>query len=294
MSDSLDAMRRKMTACSKLHGVVRIMKIIAASRIRVFQRAALASGNYYTNIESALIAFYKNWAPAELKKEKKTSAQLGAIIFGTDQGLVGAFNERLAHFVIGSLKNNEEYRIVVIGERIGASLQERGMRLETVYPVPRSVKEITSASHTLLTEVGSLLIQSPASSLVLFHNRPIVGQMFEPICTNVLPLDESWKTTLMHTPWPTHEIPEILETKETATLAILREYLLAALVRSLAESMACENLIRFLSMQKAEKNIDDTLSDLSTHFNLFRHSAIDAELFDLIAGFSALSNESGI
>ena len=96
----------------------------------------------------------------------------------------------------------------------------------------------------------------------------------------------------MNTPWPTNKIPEILEDREAALLSLLKEYLFAAFTRSLAESMACENLIRLLSMQKAEKNIDDMLSELSSRINLFRQSAIDAELFDVISGFSSLSNES--
>ena len=45
-------------------------------------------------------------------------------------------------------------------------------------------------------------------------------------------------------------------------------------------------------MQRAENNIEDLLDDLNGNFHRLRQSGIDAELFDLISGFEALT-ESG-
>ena len=119
--------------------------------------------------------------------------------------------------------------------------------------------------------------------------RSVPGVLLEPVSTKVLPFDEEWKAELRRGAWPTYMIPEILESDELALVQLLREYLFAAFARSLAESMACENLVRFLSMQKAEKNINETVADLTVNINRERQSVIDAELFDVISDFSALS-----
>jgi F-type H+-transporting ATPase subunit gamma len=42
-------------------------------------------------------------------------------------------------------------------------------------------------------------------------------------------------------------------------------------------------------MQRAEKNIDELQEDLNRTFHRLRQSGIDEELFDVIAGFEALT-----
>jgi F-type H+-transporting ATPase subunit gamma len=41
-------------------------------------------------------------------------------------------------------------------------------------------------------------------------------------------------------------------------------------------------------MQRAEKNIKDTLEDLNLRFHRARQASIDEELFDVVSGFEAL------
>ena len=80
----------------------------------------------------------------------------------------------------------------------------------------------------------------------------------------------------------------------TATLrALIREYLFVSLFRACAESLASENASRLAAMERADKNIDELLEDLNGTFHRLRQSGIDEELFDVISGFEALSEEAG-
>ena len=45
------------------------------------------------------------------------------------------------------------------------------------------------------------------------------------------------------------------------------------------------------AMQRADKNIDESLEHLNGTFHCLRQSDIDEELFDVISGFEALSKE---
>ncbi len=75
-----------------------------------------------------------------------------------------------------------------------------------------------------------------------------------------------------------------------ATLgALVREYLFISLFRACAESLASENASRLAAMERADKNIDDLLQQLQATSRQRRQSSIDEELFDVIAGFEALS-----
>jgi len=74
--------------------------------------------------------------------------------------------------------------------------------------------------------------------------------------------------------------------------SLIREYLFVSLYRAFAESLASENASRLASMQVAERNIEDRLVDLSAQFHQQRQSSIDEELFDLVAGFEALTGKA--
>lgn len=89
--------------------------------------------------------------------------------------------------------------------------------------------------------------------------------------------------------WPTAQWPEVLSPGEATLLALVREYLFVSLFRACAQSMASENASRLAAMQRAEKNIDELLDELHQGYNRLRQGSIDEELFDVIAGFEALS-----
>ncbi len=77
--------------------------------------------------------------------------------------------------------------------------------------------------------------------------------------------------------------------RDQTLLANVREYLFVSLFRAFAESLASENASRLAAMQRAEKNIEELLEDLNRSFHRLRQSGIDEELFDVIAGFEALT-----
>jgi F-type H+-transporting ATPase subunit gamma len=131
--------------------------------------------------------------------------------------------------------------------------------------------------------------QGAVIELHLIYNRPNSGAVYAPVTQRLLPLDKSWWRNLAERPWPTGNLPEVMD-EGTATLrALIREYLFVSLFRACAESLASENASRLAAMQRAEKNIDDLLEDLNGAFHRLRQSGIDEELFDVISGFEALT-----
>jgi F-type H+-transporting ATPase subunit gamma len=135
--------------------------------------------------------------------------------------------------------------------------------------------------------------QGDIAELHLFYNRPAVGAVYASIGQRLLPLDESWRGKLAECPWPTENLPEVMGGGAPTLRALIREYLFVSLFRACAESLASENASRLAAMQRADKNIDELLDDLKGTFHRLRQGGIDAELFDVISGFEALSVEEG-
>ena len=222
-----------------------------------------------------------------------------AIVFGSDQGLVGRFNETVAAAAAQSLAAPLAATVVwAVGDRVHAALDAVGLSPRAVVPVPSSVQGITSTVADLLTRAfedrdhdadGSLHADV---SLQLVYNRPVPGSasMYEPVVQRVLPLDEAWQQALVQRPWPTRLPPQVIGDLRGVLRNLVREQLFVSLFRACADSLASENASRLAAMDRADSNIDKLLVGLDGRFHRLRQGTIDEQLSDVTAGFRALAN----
>jgi F-type H+-transporting ATPase subunit gamma len=290
MSDTLTSLRRKIDGAKKLKSVVRTMKAVAASSIGQYEAAVRSLVDYEQSVELGLsVCFRKSGTIAASSKKPKNGVPIGAIVFGSDQGLVGQFNEAIADFTEKKLADMPgRKKLWIVGERIYASLAQAGIPVAGRLAVPGSVDGITSLVEQLQVAVEEQK-HEPASEIYVFHARPTSAALYEPACQRLLPLDAKWQKNLAKVPWPTTKLPEPFGDNETTLRAFLREYLFIVLFRACTESLASENASRLAAMQRAEKNIDSLSKELNRSFYRLRQNSIDEELFDVIAGFNSLS-----
>jgi F-type H+-transporting ATPase subunit gamma len=69
--------------------------------------------------------------------------------------------------------------------------------------------------------------------------------------------------------------------------SVIRQYLFSSVYRAAAESLASEHASRLLSMQAAERNIEEHLEAQHAEFRRRRQEAITGELLDIVSGFEA-------
>ena len=292
MSESMEILRRKISSAEDLGSVVRTMKALAAASIVQYERAVHSLADYYHAIELGLYVCVRATGGTRMfKNSRRLSLQprIRAIVFGSDQGLVGQFNDQLAAFVAAELQNAPaEKAVVAIGERIGGRLQDVGFSVGRTYTVPNSVIGITRLVGQILVDQES---EDQRSETYVFHNRPAGTQGYEPIKHRLLPLDATWQAAFGEMLWPTKSLPEVLGTAELTLAALIHEYLFVSLFKACAESLASENTCRLAAMQRAQRNIDELLDQLRMIFNQTRQTSIDEELFDVISGFEALARE---
>lgn len=292
MTETTESLRRKIDGATELESVVRTMKALAASSITQYERAVHSLDDYYRTVELGLVACVRqDGAAMHLPGELTSKTASGcAVVFGSDQGLVGQFNEVLADFAVNALHDMPgDKNILAVGERIQGHLTDADLAVTGNFSVPNSIAAITSLVARILIEIETLRERGEAGQVYLFHNRPRSGAVYESTMQRLLPLDDAWRRQLAELPWPTVNLPEVMDSIEYTLQALIREYLFISLFRACAESLASENASRLTAMQRAEKNIDELLEDLNQTFNRLRQSGIDEELFDVIAGFEALT-----
>ncbi|MGC1460027.1 MAG: F0F1 ATP synthase subunit gamma [Steroidobacteraceae bacterium] len=292
MSESTESLRGQICSAEDLQSVVRTMKALAASSIGQYERSVRALAGYYRTVELGLSGCIRDYGPIARFTERRAAplgSSISAIVFGSDQGLVGQFNDVVADYAIKTLAALPGKVVVwAVGERVHARLADAGMAMAGLFTVPSSVQAITPL-------VGEIQLQSEAhrrqgehAQVWIFHNRTQSGAAYEPACQRLLPLDAAWQQDLERVPWPTANLPQVMN-NGTATLRVLiREYLFISVFRACAESLASENASRLAAMERADKNINDLLEVLRGSFHRLRQDGIDEELFDVISGFEAL------
>ncbi len=293
MSESLASLRRKINSSGDLQSVVRTMKAMAALNIGQYEQSVKALANYYRTVELGLGACFRERGPAAAEAEAEGPAPAGltvAVVFGSDQGLVGQFNDVVADYAVKALRDMPgRQQVWAVGERVHARVADAGLALAGLFGVPNSIRAITPLIGQILMACVARERQDEVVELHLFYNRPTSWAVYAPVSQRLLPLDESWQRRLAGLPWPTANLSEIVGGGAATLRALIREYLFVSLFRACAESLASENASRLAAMERADKNIGDILESLQGTLHGLRQSGIDEELFDVIAGFEALA-----
>lgn len=289
MSGISEELGRKIASARDLQSIVRSMKALAASNIGQYERAVAALRDYYRTVELAVRACSGAAARAASPRASTEAAPVGALVFGSDQGLVGRFNEALAEFATRSLGAlpGRTTRIWVVGERMEALMATPARTFEA----PNSVDAIGGLVGEMLIDMAAAEESRAIQELYVFHNAPGPAASYEPVMRRLLPLDARWQNDMAAVPWPTGKIPEVIPQNESALPAFIREYLFILLFQACAESLASENASRLAAMQRAEKNIEDMLEEMNRRFHRIRQESIDEELFEVISGYDALARD---
>ncbi|MDN4502658.1 F0F1 ATP synthase subunit gamma [Alteromonadaceae bacterium BrNp21-10] len=298
MSDSMDSLQHKMHTAEDLKSVVRTMKAIAAGSITQYNNAVLSLDDYYRTVRLGLTACFVNheiYPPVWTDKHNNTRI---FIVFGSDQGLVGQFNQHMQAFIKEQdLKHKKESAnsntlLWTVGERIRAGLVSAQFNCTNNFKLPNSIDTITALVSDILQELEAYVEQHNIADVYLFNHRPKSNSGYEPILQRLLPLDKHWQQNIKLAQWPSNNRPQLLNAPQATFLALLREYLFVSIYKACAESLASENASRLTAMQRAENNIDELQEKLHRTFHHLRQTGIDEELFDLVGGFEALSNRS--
>lgn len=297
MSNTSVNLRHKINNASDLKGVVRTMKALAASSISQYENSVGALAEYYRTVELGLSASLRPShsviSPISKGRGKVGNEHVSAIIFGSDQGLVGQFNEDVADFAIKTLtKLAVNPQVLVVGERISARILDRGLNIVQGFAVPTNVHAITGLVRKIQIESEASGLFQENTQVYIFHNQPVAMAQYRPASQRLLPLDRQWQHKMASMSWPTKILPEILCSSTETVGALIREYIFISLYRACAESLSSENASRLAAMQRAEKNIDELLENLGQEFHQLRQNSIDEELSDVLAGYELFSNES--
>ena len=190
MGDTTASLRRKIGSAGALQSVVRTMKAMAAASIGQYEQSVRALADYSRTVELGLGASFRKAAHRRRRDGgwgvgRRTDGSMPvpivAVVFGSDQGLVGRFNDVVAADALEALSALPGRRVVwAVGERVYARLADTGLKLAGLFAVPNSVKAITPLVGQILVEREARQRPGAAFELHLFYNRPSSEAVYAP------------------------------------------------------------------------------------------------------------------
>jgi F-type H+-transporting ATPase subunit gamma len=287
-----EALKRRIQSAQDLLGVVKTMKALAAVSIRQYQKAVESLGDYNRTVEMGLQIALRERRGGGAASEQAKVNRIGAIIFGSDQGLCGQLNNIIvahASEEMARIGVKKENRIVIaVGMRTADILEDTGQRVLEVLTTPGSTSGITPMVQDITVLLENWRFKRQIEHMYLFFNHYVSGATYRPKTVRLLPVDREWLKNLEMKKWPSKTLPMFTMDWEALFRSLIREYLFVSLYRAFAESLASENASRLAAMQSAEKNIEERLEELFLQYHRQRQMTITEELLDIVAGFEAL------
>ena len=295
---TIEELKHKIATADDLQSVVKTMKALAAVSIRQYEKAVESLTEYNRTLEMGLQILLKQRPEVLLKQASAVPRRFGIVVFGSDWGMCGQFNERIASYVVEKIENwslsAENRLILAIGSKVCDRLEAAGHKCEACFTLPSSIGGITSTIQEMVLILERWRRENLVEGILVIYNQIATGATYYPTDLQIFPLNLEWLKSLQQQQWASRSLPTFTMDEDKLAAALFRQYFFVSLYRACAESLKSEHTSRLTAMQMAEKNIAERLSELSMELNHQRQTIITEELLDIVSGFEALTTNASL
>lgn len=297
--------RKRLASAASLGDVVKTMKSLASVRVHQYRstmRALDASTLTLDRAARALLQLHPELADAPLTSSDVTIT----VVFGSERGLCGAFNERMARFAAGSVAEGARHsavaegarhadapeavsHVIAVGRRVVRRLRSVGLEPAAQLAAPSSLSTVDASVAELLDLIEGFRRHNLDDRVRLVYARPVGATRFEPRTVQVLPIDQVWMRGLRDRPWETNKRPMELSDPVKLLRGLIRHRMALAFVKAYGSSLAAENAARLMAMEAASRTIEERLERLRAQHHAARQAAVTAELLDIQSAADALA-----
>jgi len=275
--------RRRIKSVKNTRQITKAMELVAASKMKKAQQAALAGRPYAELLASMLASLAprveESMHPFLIKREVKTR---GILLVTTDKGLCGPLNGNLFKLV-QDIKTPVKF--VGIGRKGAQFLARTGRDLMAEFPVTDRVGfgEVKVAVEFLVKQFLEGVIDTV--EIIYPHFKNTLVQ--EPVVRPVLPLGNV--ADFVHHLHPEAAAkPDQREmlfepNAQTVLEALLPFYINKTVYQLILTAKASEHSARMVAMKTAKDNATKILGELTLEYNKARQAAITQEILEIAA-----------
>ncbi|OGJ51964.1 ATP synthase F1 subunit gamma [Candidatus Peregrinibacteria bacterium RIFOXYB2_FULL_32_7] len=277
------------------------MQLVAASKMKQFQRKALSARSYAKDLLKILHNNLSDLGKSILTEERE-SGKILFILYTSDKGLCGALNARMIRGLFDSSKwknlSKEEKLLITIGKKSYDYARYNKIHVAKSF---KSLNENMQAIDAL--EIVDLIInfwkEQEIKEVIMVsphYKSPIV---FYPVMKTYLPFSED----MIERHVSAEEIAEGKErkkdiftkeeymifepSKEDFRDALLQQVVQTLFTQSFYELKASEYSSRMMAMQSATDAADEMVDKLTLSLNKARQAIITQEIAEIVGGAMA-------
>lgn len=222
--------------------------------------------------------------------ETREVKRIGVVVFGSDDGLCGAYNVNIFKQLIVLIS---EYKST-FGNDVEIDVYTVGVK------IAKAVRKIASAKIRIITDNG-VDSKSESKAVKLFvealQNKFVAGEVdkvdflymnFKSVSRQILKSEQLLpvvQETFSETGNKVKVRPYIFEPDATKIFtSVLPLFLLSVMQEVFTENRASEQAARVMAMQSANDNAKKLLEQLQLEYNKLRQQSITNELLDIVGG----------
>lgn len=284
---TLLTLKRRIKASQNISKTTRAFQMIAASRLKKAQEAALSSRPYVQKLTSlAQDLALKTQDIAKhpyLGTDAKTTKTL-IIALSPDKGLCGGLVTNLLREFFQLSLHETDASYIVVGKKIegqvtrlknevlGSFLFGTTLpKFDMVYPMVKLIDD-----YYISGKVGSVKVLYTDFTNI-FTQRPKIMTLL-PVMIPEQAQEQKNERFQLYEPSVSEMLPYIL-----------KQYLEMSLYQFLLESYLSEQAARMIAMQNATDNAKDIIESLRLEYNKTRQAKITSELLDITGGRSKIN-----
>jgi F-type H+-transporting ATPase subunit gamma len=294
---SLKDLRIRIASVKSTQKITKAMKMVAASKLRRAQEAAIAARPYAVRIERMVGSLARSvaeqaGAPKMLVGTGQDRVHL-ILVATAERGLCGGFNSSIVRgvrkHVMDLRQDGKEVKLITIGKKGRDQLRrDLGPLIVHHFDISKASKQLSFdvaapiAEHvTKMFEAGEFDV----AKIFYNHFKSAISQIVTNQQLIPTPVPEVAAAAASSGPSAIYEY----EPDEADILAALLPRNLAVQVyKALLENAASEQGARMAAMDNATRNAGDMINRLTIYYNRTRQAYITKELIEIVSGAEAL------
>lgn len=285
-------LRRRIKSVKNTSQITKAMQMVAASKMRKAQQAALAGRPYATLMNSVLAEVTANAGdfnhPLMEAREVKKRA---VIVVSTDKGLCGSLNGNLLR---EAAKAPTEATVFIAAGRKGAQFIARTRRHLAAEFSYKDVPQFSEA-RTIVKFAVDMFLKGEVDRVDVVFTNFISTLNQKPETRTLLPVGEI-EGSSMDLSGESSSVPlmrgstEFLYEPSAQHVfeALLPHYLNFQMYQILLEAKASEHSSRMVAMKNATDNAVQLIKDLTLEYNKIRQASITKEILEISSAALAM------
>lgn len=313
MSGSLLEIKKKIGGVKNTRKITKAMQLVAASKMRQFQKRAVSARNYVWDLLKVL----ENNLTGEENAftRKRQSGKTIFVLYTSDKGLCGPLNNKLINALFRSKKWNdmepEKRLLITIGKKSQSFANSNKIPVEKHFTgIPEKLSNMDVI--TVIDSIVSLWKKGGVKEVIFIAPHYKNSFTFYPVMKTFLPFSKEAIKSVINV--SEEDLPHIAKevdedgnfedvendggymlyepSRKVVTERLYEQIVQAMFIQSFLELKASEYSSRMIAMQNATDAADRITSDLNLIYNKARQQSITQQIAELIGASMAMSDEA--